>query len=64
MDAGKNLKHYLKEIPTAKIDVMELDLRSAASARKLSSDYNSSHLTYHNEHIIFLGLLECLSIYF
>ncbi|CAJ2665052.1 unnamed protein product [Trifolium pratense] len=32
----------LKEIPTAKVDVMELDLSSLTSVRKFASDFNSS----------------------
>ncbi|GAU19436.1 hypothetical protein TSUD_76800 [Trifolium subterraneum] len=34
----------LKEIPTAKIDVFELDLSSLASVRKFAADFNSSGL--------------------
>lgn len=42
VDAGKNVKEaILKEIPTAKIDVMQLDLSSMASVRKFASDYIS-----------------------
>uniref|UniRef100_A0A2N9I6S2 Short-chain dehydrogenase TIC 32, chloroplastic n=1 Tax=Fagus sylvatica TaxID=28930 RepID=A0A2N9I6S2_FAGSY len=42
-DAGKNVKEQiLKEIPNAKIDVMELDLSSMVSIRKFGSDYNAS----------------------
>lgn len=45
MDAGRNVKErIIKEIPTATIDVMELDLSSLASVRKFASDYNSSGL--------------------
>uniref|UniRef100_A0A2N9FVX6 Short-chain dehydrogenase TIC 32, chloroplastic n=1 Tax=Fagus sylvatica TaxID=28930 RepID=A0A2N9FVX6_FAGSY len=44
-DAGKNVKEQiLKEIPNAKIDVMELDLSSMVSVRKFGSDYNASGL--------------------
>ena len=44
-DAGKNVKEQiLKEIPNAKIDVMELDLSSMGSIRKFASDYNASGL--------------------
>ncbi|KAK7852228.1 Short-chain dehydrogenase TIC 32, chloroplastic, partial [Quercus suber] len=44
-DAGKNVKEQiLKEIPNAKIDVMELDLSSMGSVRKFASDYNASGL--------------------
>ncbi|KAM5572434.1 short-chain dehydrogenase TIC 32, chloroplastic [Rosa sericea] len=39
-DAGTNVKAaILKEIPDAKIDVMELDLSSFASVRKFAEDY-------------------------
>ncbi|KAL6348960.1 hypothetical protein AAG906_033616 [Vitis piasezkii] len=42
MDAGRNVKEtILKEIPTAKVDVMELDLSSLASVRKFASEYKS-----------------------
>lgn len=45
MDAGRKVREEtLKEIPTAKIDVMELDLSSMASVRKFASDYDSSGL--------------------
>ncbi|EXB37336.1 Short-chain dehydrogenase TIC 32 [Morus notabilis] len=45
LNAGKNVKEEItKKIPTAKIDVMELDLSSLASVRKFASDYNSSGL--------------------
>ncbi|XP_048447688.1 uncharacterized protein LOC103967821 [Pyrus x bretschneideri] len=47
-DAGRNVKEeILKEIPTAKIDVMELDLSSMASIRKFASEYNSSGRPLH-----------------
>lgn len=43
--AGSNVKEeILKQIPTAKIDVMELDLSSLASVEKFASEYNSSGL--------------------
>ena len=43
VDAGRNAKEtILKEIPGAKIDVMELDLSSMASVRKFASEYQSS----------------------
>ncbi|CAN6579108.1 unnamed protein product [Malus baccata var. baccata] len=46
--AGRNVKEeILKEIPTAKIDVMELDLSSMASVRKFASEYNSSGRPLH-----------------
>ncbi|KMT12087.1 hypothetical protein BVRB_5g100420 [Beta vulgaris subsp. vulgaris] len=46
VDAGKNLKQkILAEIPTAKIDVMELDLSSLASVEKFASEFKSSNLS-------------------
>jgi len=46
VDSGKNVKeNILKEIPSAKIDVMELDLSSMASVRKFAADFNSSGLS-------------------
>ncbi|KAL6182208.1 hypothetical protein ACLB2K_043631 [Fragaria x ananassa] len=40
--AGKNVKEaILKEIPSARVDVMELDLSLLASVRKFGEDYNS-----------------------
>ncbi|XP_020216595.1 short-chain dehydrogenase TIC 32, chloroplastic isoform X2 [Cajanus cajan] len=45
VDSGKNVKEtILKETPSAKIDVMELDLSSMASVRKFAADFNSSGL--------------------
>ncbi|XVF10580.1 hypothetical protein REPUB_Repub07fG0194800 [Reevesia pubescens] len=45
VDAGRNVKEsILKEIPGAKIDVMELDLNSMASVRKFASEYQASSL--------------------
>ncbi|EEF51203.1 short-chain dehydrogenase TIC 32, chloroplastic [Ricinus communis] len=45
VDAGRNVKEsILKEIPTAKIDVMQFDLSSMASVRKFASEYISSGL--------------------
>ncbi|XP_061955939.1 short-chain dehydrogenase TIC 32, chloroplastic-like [Populus nigra] len=42
LDAGRNGKEaMLKEIPKAKIDVMELDLSSMASVRNFASQYTS-----------------------
>ncbi|KAF2313325.1 hypothetical protein GH714_010358 [Hevea brasiliensis] len=42
LEAGKNVKEtILKEIPTAKIDVMHLDLSSMTSVRKFASEYIS-----------------------
>ncbi|KAK7251325.1 hypothetical protein RIF29_34411 [Crotalaria pallida] len=43
VESGKNVKEtILKEIPAAKIDVMELDLSIMASVRKFAAEYNSS----------------------
>ena len=43
--SGKKVKdEILKEVPNAKIDVMELDLSCLASVKKFASDYNSSAL--------------------
>ncbi|GLU21122.1 hypothetical protein SLE2022_372840 [Rubroshorea leprosula] len=43
MAAGLNVKEAIvKEIPSAKVDVMELDLSSLESVRKFASEYNSS----------------------
>ncbi|CAN1253886.1 Short-chain dehydrogenase TIC 32, chloroplastic [Linum perenne] len=43
VEAGTTVKEaILKEIPTAKVDVMELDLSSMASVKKFASDYVSS----------------------
>ncbi|XP_057762429.1 short-chain dehydrogenase TIC 32, chloroplastic-like [Arachis stenosperma] len=45
MNAAKDVKEaILKEIPTAKVDAMELDLSSMESVRKFVSDFNSSGL--------------------
>ena len=45
LDAGSKVKEaILKEIPSAKIDVMQLDLSSMASVRKFASEYISSGL--------------------
>ncbi|XP_048140863.1 short-chain dehydrogenase TIC 32, chloroplastic-like isoform X1 [Rhodamnia argentea] len=45
VDAGKSVKEaLLKELPSSKIDVMELDLSSLAAVRKFASDYQSSGL--------------------
>ncbi|KAK4488293.1 hypothetical protein RD792_004049 [Penstemon davidsonii] len=42
VESGKEVKEtIIKEIPNAKIDVMELDLSCMASVRKFASDYNS-----------------------
>ncbi|XP_017973019.1 PREDICTED: short-chain dehydrogenase TIC 32, chloroplastic [Theobroma cacao] len=43
MAAGKDVKEAIvKEIPTAKVDAMELDLSSMASVKKFASDFSSS----------------------
>ncbi|KAI6702104.1 hypothetical protein NL676_011240 [Syzygium grande] len=45
VDAGRSVKEaILKELPSARIDVMELDLSSMASVRKFASDYQASAL--------------------
>jgi len=45
INAGKIVREeILKEIPKAKVDVMELDLSSMASVRKFASEFNSSAL--------------------
>lgn len=45
MAAAKDVKEaIIKEIPTAKIDAMELDLSSLSSVRKFASEYNSAGL--------------------
>ncbi|KAL3498868.1 hypothetical protein ACH5RR_041600 [Cinchona calisaya] len=44
-DAGKAVKEaILKEIPAAKIEVMELDLSSMASVRKFAAEYKATGL--------------------
>ncbi|KAJ4839884.1 Short-chain dehydrogenase TIC 32, chloroplastic [Turnera subulata] len=41
--AGKHVREAItKEIPSAKVDAMELDLSSMASVQKFASDFNSS----------------------
>ncbi|XP_020217066.1 short-chain dehydrogenase TIC 32, chloroplastic [Cajanus cajan] len=46
MNAAKDVKEaILKEIPTAKVDIMELDLSSMASVRKFASEFISSGLS-------------------
>ncbi|KAI5570025.1 hypothetical protein BDE02_12G118600 [Populus trichocarpa] len=43
MAAGRDVKDAIvKEISTAKVDPMELDLSSLASVRKFASDFSSS----------------------
>lgn len=45
INAGKIVREeILKEIPKAKVDVMELDLSSMASVRKFASEFNSTAL--------------------
>ncbi|CAN0841240.1 Short-chain dehydrogenase TIC 32, chloroplastic [Linum grandiflorum] len=45
VDAGRTVKEeILKEIPTAKVDIMNLDLSSMASVKKFASEYVSSGL--------------------
>lgn len=45
MAAGRDVREAIvKEIPTAKIDAMELDLSSLASVREFTSEFNSSGL--------------------
>ncbi|KAJ7952289.1 short-chain dehydrogenase TIC 32, chloroplastic-like [Quillaja saponaria] len=45
VDAGRNVREtILKNNPSGKIDVMELDLSSMTSVRKFAADYNSSGL--------------------
>ncbi|KAK3220670.1 hypothetical protein Dsin_014640 [Dipteronia sinensis] len=45
MAAGKDVKEAIvKEIPSAKVDAMELDLSSMASVRKFASDFNTQGL--------------------
>ena len=42
ISSGKEVKEaILKEIPSAKIDAMELDLSSLASVRKFAMEFNS-----------------------
>ncbi|KAK9178819.1 hypothetical protein WN943_028013 [Citrus x changshan-huyou] len=42
--AGKDVKETIvKEIPSAKVDAMELDLSSLASVRNFASEYNIQH---------------------
>ncbi|CAI0417265.1 unnamed protein product [Linum tenue] len=46
VEAGKKLKEsILKEIPSAKIDVMQLELSSMASVRKFATEYIDSCLS-------------------
>ncbi|KAG5533791.1 hypothetical protein RHGRI_027848 [Rhododendron griersonianum] len=58
MASGKEAKEAMvKEIPTAKIEAMELDLSSLASVRKFASEFNSLGLPL-NLLITILSLLE------
>lgn len=42
VESGRNVKEtIMKEIPNAKLDVLELDLSSLASIRKFASNYDS-----------------------
>lgn len=42
LSTGASVKEAIvKEIPTAQVDVMELDLTSMASVRKFASDFNN-----------------------
>lgn len=42
--ANKVKEAIVKDIPTAKVDAMELDLSSMESIRKFASEFNSSGL--------------------
>lgn len=43
--AGRSIKEAIvKEIPSAKVDIMELDLNSMASVRNFATEFNSSGL--------------------
>ena len=42
--AGEVKEAIVKEIPTAKVDAMELDLSSMESVRKFATEFNSSGL--------------------
>jgi len=45
INAGEIVREsILKEIPKAKVDVIELDLSSMVSVRKFASEFNSSSL--------------------
>ncbi|KAK1266938.1 hypothetical protein QJS04_geneDACA000388 [Acorus gramineus] len=45
VDAGNDVKEgIVKEIPSARVDVMQLDLSSMASVRKFASEFNSLNL--------------------
>ncbi|XP_077241920.1 short-chain dehydrogenase TIC 32, chloroplastic-like [Tasmannia lanceolata] len=45
LDAGTDVKEtIIKEMPSAKVDVMELDLSSMTSVRKFTSEFNSMDL--------------------
>lgn len=43
--SGRRVRdELLKQMPEAKIDVLELDLSSMASVRRFASEFNSLHL--------------------
>lgn len=45
MEAGESVREgIVKKIPSAKIDIMELDLSSLESLRKFASDFDSTSL--------------------
>lgn len=45
VSAGNSVKDtILKEVPIAKIDVMELDLSSMASVRKFASEFTAQNV--------------------
>ncbi|KAK7391351.1 hypothetical protein VNO78_19766 [Psophocarpus tetragonolobus] len=59
MIAGKDVKEtILKEIPSAKVDAMELDLSSMESVKKFASDFKSSGLPL-NILINNAGIMAC-----
>ncbi|XP_027364164.1 short-chain dehydrogenase TIC 32, chloroplastic isoform X4 [Abrus precatorius] len=59
MTAGKDVKEtILKEIPSAKVDAMELDLSSMESVKKFASEYKSSGLPL-NILINNAGIMAC-----
>ncbi|CAN1778181.1 Short-chain dehydrogenase TIC 32, chloroplastic [Linum perenne] len=59
VDAGTSVKEeILKEIPTAKVDIMMLDLSSMASVKKFASEYVSSGLPL-NLLINNAGIMAC-----
>ncbi|KAJ4974457.1 hypothetical protein NE237_007631 [Protea cynaroides] len=57
--AGKDVKEaIMNEVPTAKVDVMEIDLSSMASVRKFASDFHSLGLPL-NILINNAGIMAC-----